>query len=108
MMLGMPVSRMLSRGKRLFVQASIGRWRHTPQSSRRPVVSAPSRTNGTPLVHARGRRHTPQREACRLGFDCVINVTILAKGKTIYQLVLRITQWGEKRKGRETRRSQNP
>ena len=35
-------------------------------------------------------------------------VTILAKGKTIYQLVLRITQWGEKRKRRETRRSQNP
>ena len=63
-----------------------------PQSSRRPVVSAPSRTNGTPLVHARGRRHTPQREACRLGFDCLINVTILAKGKTIYQLVLRIKQ----------------
>ena len=36
------------------------------------------------------------------------SVTILAKGKTIYQLVLRITQWGEKGKSRETRRSQNP
>ena len=80
-----------------------GTSQHARSCWRRPIEDG-----GTPLVHARGRRHTPQREACRLGWDCVINVTILAKGKTIYQLVLRITQWGEKRKSRETRRSQNP
>ena len=44
MLMKMPVSRTLSRGTRLFVQASIGGWRHNPQCSpRRPVVSAPSR-----------------------------------------------------------------
>ena len=84
----MPVSRTLSRGKRLFVQVSIDRWRHSPRvvrsfedgtsqhtssCGRRPIEDG-----GTPLVHARGRRHTPQREACRLGCDCVINVTIPA------------------------------
>ena len=49
-------------GDTLLVFASVGRMEDNGTlfvSSRRPVVSAPSRTNGTPLVHARGRRHTP-------------------------------------------------
>ena len=50
----------------------------------------------------------PQYTQPTTGGATTAPVTILAKGKTIYQLVLRITQWGEKRKGRETRRSQNP